>query len=368
MVKDCKEVQTISLKKKPELETDLSTKDIMDEFYSLNARFDNVQKEIFKLVGKIELEEESRAALTDKISEMVSQNGELRSIVVRREKFLDKIEEDFFHLKQEIAIISPQELQSKFDKITDKVVKLESTNDRTDNIINNIKEDLSHMNKRMSKIKSFDNIMDVLDEIKKINTSNEQLNAKIERNTAKTETMFTDMGNKTSELESHEDRIKALEKTIESLNQKLDNKVINKIENFVLREDFKKVEENVKIIKSDIFKNQFVKAVKLSDTKSKKDLKPKELTSQKANNPKELSIEANTSNTNNSSTQTELNIAKTTKKQDDSIKLTPKMKALFDYLNNIRLKGFSLDKARNELIKKGWSAKDIDSCISNLSS
>ncbi len=256
------------LKKNPSIQ--LSSEELMNEFYSLNSKFDKLHTSISNLTGRFDLEQENREAMSEKLADFSSQIGELRSIVVSRERFYDQIESDFQDLKDQVAQISPDSIQSKFQEIDGWLVKQDAIVDKTTNRVGEIEDKLKRFDETIQKIRSFDNLFDTLQELnEKVRVFNDIKND-IERSSVKIESIYSDLNEKSRAIGTHEDRLSGAEKTLADISKSLD-KINKSLKNTAPKKDVDTIKTSLDVVKKGILKKDLDAAVtKLSSSNSSK--------------------------------------------------------------------------------------------------
>jgi chromosome segregation ATPase len=387
---------------------DINQQEMLNEFYSLNARFDKVVTEISQLKGKIEMEEESRSAIGDRISDITSQIGELRSIVVSREKFFDKMEADFLKIKEDVSAINPQDIQNQFEKLEGRFVKDEVKIDKNDNRLMNIDETLRNYQEMMGKIKGFDNLFDMLQNLdKKINYI-EQVNSKSERMNAKIESIFSEINDKASSIGTHEDRLNSMEKNLSQVGSRVD-KVMGDFKKTATKDDIKSLSQKFNVMKERLYKkevvsfiNQNISVAQDQIKKSQQDIAPQKETSEMTSvSQKKMPDESldvampdvslQDDSTIKGSSDLDQQKKETIKAKDFSKALhtledkemkkhaaepvekiaqkeglpplNPKLENLLGYVRKNLNDGLSQEELKDMIIEVGWSEKDFDECM-----
>ncbi len=245
---------------------ELTPKELMDELYSLNEKFDKVLVRISQVEGKLEMEEQSRVAVGDKISDATSQVGELRSIVVARERFMDKIDADMLKIKNDIQEISPKDIQLKFDKLDEKLIKFESRIVKEQNKSENMEERISSFQKQMDKIKSFENIFDMLQETSDKLKNIEHINSNIDRAQMKIDSIFSDLSQRANEISTHESRLGSVEKACDKISNQVE-KLSNANKKHANKDELSEIQKQLKVIKQGVLKKEVVSDGQKADSK-----------------------------------------------------------------------------------------------------
>lgn len=231
----------------------LNDNELTDELYGLNEKFDKLMVDVEKQAGKLEMYEEEKASLAQRISDLASQLGELRSVIVSRERSFDKIESDFAKIQEEVNSISPKSIQKNFEVFESKQIKTESEIEKLNIQLKKVEETVSGFEATMKRIKSYDNLFKMLDKIGHKVSEITATKGYIDRMTAKTESIFSELSEKTQILDSQEERLKANETLIHDMAKDLD-KIGLLVKDGARREDVTKMKKELEVVKKDVFK------------------------------------------------------------------------------------------------------------------
>jgi hypothetical protein len=234
--------------------TQLTSEQMLNEFYSLNNKFDQLLIKLEKQSGKIELVEEEKATLAQRFSELASQVGELRSVIVTRERSFDKIESEFDVMKSTVASVNPKNIQDSFVKLEMRFVKIESSIEKLNMKFGDFSKKLSSYDLNMEKIKSFDNLFEVLENIENQVSVITDAKKYVDRKVTKVESIFSELSKNSKLISTHESRIKETEEIVQDNSKKLDGLSI-KLKVTALKDDLNKVQSDLSVLKKEVFNN-----------------------------------------------------------------------------------------------------------------
>jgi len=229
----------------------LSLESLTFEFENISKKLDNLMVTIEMQGGKLDMEKELRSALNERIIDLSSQLGELRSTLISKERLFDQFEVDFASFQDVVTTINPKSIQENFDKKEIEMTKLDSKIERNSSVLNSLQDQLSQFSSQMTKIGSFEDLFDVLkkldSKVKKVVSSKE----KSEQILSKVESLFVELNSKTKLVDKLNDYFKEFE-SLFSQQKKEISTLQNKVASLVKKEDFESIKKDVEIMKSQL--------------------------------------------------------------------------------------------------------------------
>lgn len=222
------------------LETKKSgSKDMISALSDLGKRLDDFTFRLDKQDGKFEAESGFREAMNERMSSFAEELGELRSMILDREKSFNDIQVGFERINDTTREIQPEKIRAEFEKsekaLIDNTIKVE----KVELFINSLKEELKNYRLQMSKVKSFDNLLEVIQKIKEeLNQISESKNY-IDRKAAKVESIFSDLNERLGNFNKAEAKIEKLDALTQDLMKSVD-KIETRLEEVALKEDVNK--------------------------------------------------------------------------------------------------------------------------------
>ena len=213
-----------------------------------------------KLGGKfeleLELEEDSKKDINERISDLAEKIGELRSTVLERERFFDKMEVEFESIRDTVHDIKPERIQKQFEEKEKVMLKNQADIEKAKHLAENLNNEIKEYREIMNKIKSFENLIKTLNEIDEKVKLIEKTKQYTEQMTSKVETLFFELNKKLTLLTTHSDKIAFLEELTNDFVKSMDKNAM-KIEKNVtkdeLEEKFKKINKDMSILKDLMF-------------------------------------------------------------------------------------------------------------------
>jgi len=206
-----------------------------------------------KLSGKIDLLDRSRNDMNERLTHLAEEIGELRTMMMERERTFDKVKSQFEIVKETVTDLRPERLKKIFEKTEKDILENKAKIETLQTLLKALAEESKKIRKLMKKIKSFENLVDISYELeRKLSRINEVKNYAAVV-VAKVENIFSEMNEKVSQLESQRERIEKLDELTIEITKMLDD-VSVKMTKFVTEKelkDFKKslVEDLAKLPK-----------------------------------------------------------------------------------------------------------------------
>jgi uncharacterized protein YoxC len=195
---------------------------LLDAFYNLNKRFDNILLQIEKNSGKLELMEEAKRTSDEKISNLSNQTGELRSLIVSRERAFEKNDAEFDELKKEFRKFDTDSLNLKFKSMNSNLENLnkwikyydKSFNEKV-SVLPRIEEDILELKKFSSQIAGIDKLKENIDIVK---TTKEYVDDKLK----KIESLYGSLQIKLSDVDKFINNFSNISETVKRLEKEMD--------------------------------------------------------------------------------------------------------------------------------------------------
>ena len=195
---------------------------IQKEIDSEATKEENLLIKIEKLEGKLETEAEQRSGLSDRILNLSEEMGELRSMILSREKIFNDMDVTFEKMKDMVHEVKPEKIKFNLEKKEEHLLELDARAERFDSLLKEMGNEIKNYRQQMSHIKSFDNLESMYDKIqnnlKKIDESKNFIDVK----TSKVEQMFSDFNTHSKDfaraavkVQSFDEMVKDFMKTME---------------------------------------------------------------------------------------------------------------------------------------------------------
>ncbi|MCK4967499.1 MAG: hypothetical protein KAS12_00465 [Candidatus Aenigmarchaeota archaeon] len=223
----------------PEKTSKKSQEVIETETQKLKKQLDDFSFKLDKIDGRLEAEVGSREAINERLSTFAEEIGELRSMILDRERSFNEIQTGFEQMEINTKELHPKKIKADFEKmeklITDNTIKVE----KTELFLNSAKEELQKYRVQMNKIKSFDNISSSIDKLKEDLDQITDTKNYIDRKAAKVETIFSDLNDRLKDFNKEKIVIEKVDELTRDLLKSIDSIELI-IEESALKEDIDK--------------------------------------------------------------------------------------------------------------------------------
>jgi len=191
-----------------------------------------------KLDGKLEILDSSRNDVNERLTQVAEEIGELRTMMMERERTFDKVKSQFEIVKESVTDIRPERLTKKFEKTEKDILESKAKIETLETLIKALADENRRFRRLMEKIKSFENLVDISYEMeRKLSRINEIKNY-ADVVVAKVENIFSELNEKVSQLESQREKIEKLDELTIEITKMLDE-VSVKMTKFVTEKDLK---------------------------------------------------------------------------------------------------------------------------------
>ena len=226
---------------------------LIHEFYQLNEKFDNLLTKVERNAGKIELEDQNRSVLSNRISEVLSQVGELRSVIVTKERYFNQVESKVEKLFDQVNMLRPEETEKKINDLRLKINGLEASLEKSEATVTNMQDTVNKLNEKMGEVKSFKNVADYMKNIQEMENNITKTKDFIEKKSARVELFAQDFQDKLESVDRLSEQLKAMEQSLNQLDRRKDE-IQQKMGEAASQEDLKKLSKTVEVLKKDIYK------------------------------------------------------------------------------------------------------------------
>ncbi len=213
-------------------------------------------KDFNKFEGKLEQNESKLGNFSEKISILRENVGEVRGMETSLEKKINNFEEKIEKVNTIIAQHDPKVLEKKFSDIEKKISLKESDIEKVSLKLTEVEKKLDEFLGFMRKIKSYDSLISVLDNINKKVKKIKEIEKDVDKKSGKVESIFLEFQDKLDILFRVNTKIESYDEIFKDLIKDVDNLSI-KVKTLMSKEDFaKKIEEinnNYESIKSVVY-------------------------------------------------------------------------------------------------------------------
>ncbi len=210
-----------------------------------NDKIDSVVIDHEKLAGKVDALFSFRTDSEERISRLTEELGELRSIIMDRERSFGNIETEFEKIKESTKEIDPTRIARNLEKKEVKIAKNNALIERNQGLIKKLSKELAEFRKTMGRIKSFENLLTMGKELKETVSNINKTKRYTDRIASKTEHMFSEMNKRIISLGKERDKIEKTDELTTELVKTVDG-IQPKIENIAKKDDLEKLRDSIK--------------------------------------------------------------------------------------------------------------------------
>lgn len=221
----------------------------MKEEFGGEADIPELLLRLEKIDGKLEIFDNSRNESSERITQLAEEIGELRSMIMERERSFTKIETDFENVKETVSGLEPMRIKSAFEKRKMEILENRAKIEELEALVRALSEDVKKFRGLLEKIKSFENIVDLSFDMDKKISEIRDVKDYADKIAAKVEGIFSELNAKVSQLEGQREKVEKLDELTIEMTKMLDEvsvKLTKFVEEKHLKELQKTMEENFK--------------------------------------------------------------------------------------------------------------------------
>ncbi len=239
--KDKNEVNLISSNTDtPENEIKTLKKDLT----GATSRLDNMSITVEKLEGKMENERAVATGIEERMSRLTEEIGELRSMILDRERGFNEIETGFKKIEAMAEEMQPEMIKKNLDRKERDIIQISVQMEKADAIVSETNRQIKLFREQMDKIKSLDNLLTVSKDIEKNISKIKDTERYTGRMAAKTEELFTELDKRITQFATQSSKIDSLDELTKELMESFDKSEV-KLKEAVFKEDLEKLKQSI---------------------------------------------------------------------------------------------------------------------------
>lgn len=195
---------------------------------SSNPEIAKINIDLDRLKASVESFSEVRKSLTDRISGISEQIGELRAMILDRDRTIQEIELKAVKAADLVETVQPEKLMIEVQKEDAKFEALKANLEGNEAIMDKIMEDMREIRKKIDFFRGVEEMVKLSEEVKKELIDIKKVEAAININADKVQTMYDDLKKKSQSIDMFNDSLQEFKvslgqnsKDIESLKFKL---------------------------------------------------------------------------------------------------------------------------------------------------
>lgn len=237
-------------KKKEKAEEDLeSIRDIVDEtkkeiseenFSSGSMNLVKISSEITKIKASVEAFTEVRKSFTERFTRVSEQIGELRSMILDRDKTIQEIELKALKAYDLVESVHPEKISTMVQKEDAKLEALKANLEGNESIMSRVMEELKDVKKKIEFFRGVEEIVKLSEEVKKELIEIKKVESQINLNADKVDTIYGEMRRKLQVVDAFDTEVQETRVSVEQ-NTKDVNFLKEKVGGLAEKEDLERV-------------------------------------------------------------------------------------------------------------------------------
>ena len=211
---------------------------------SSNIEAIKLSTEIDRIKASIESFGEVRKGLTERITSLSEQIGELRAMIMDRDRTIQELELKAVKAADLVESVQPDKLMIEMQKEDAKFEALKANLEGNEAIMNRIMDELKEMRKKLDFFRGVDEVVKLSQEVRKELIEIKKVEALIHIDTDKVETIYSELRRKFQEIDLFSDNIKELKVNLDQNAKDIDF-VKTKILNLAEKNELEKLGQKV---------------------------------------------------------------------------------------------------------------------------
>ncbi|RMD67435.1 hypothetical protein D6817_01660 [Candidatus Pacearchaeota archaeon] len=178
--------------------------------------------EVDRLKAAIESFNEARKAMTERISRVSEQIGELRAMILDRDRTIQEIELKAVKAADLVESVQPDKLMTELQKEDAKIEALKANLEGNEAIMDRIMNEMKELRKKMEFLRGIDEIVKLSEEVKSELVEIKKVQAQIHVDADKVETIYAELRKKFKEIDLFSDSLNEFKVKIEQNTKDID--------------------------------------------------------------------------------------------------------------------------------------------------
>lgn len=171
------------------------------------ASLTKLQTEIDRMKASIEAFAEVRKSFTERFSRVSEQIGELRSMILERDKSIQEIELKAIKSYDLVAAVQPEKIMTQVQKQDAKTEALKANLEGNESIMERVMEELKNVKKKVEFFRGVEEIINLSEEVKKELIEIKKIESKTSLNADKVDTIYAEMRKKFQFVDEAESKL-----------------------------------------------------------------------------------------------------------------------------------------------------------------
>jgi chromosome segregation ATPase len=231
-------------KKKDDSETSESEEEKKEEQTQQSVSNDrgliSLSTELDRVKASVESFSEVRQSFNERLSNMGEQIGELRAMILDRDRNIQEIELKAVKASDMVESVQPDKLMIEIQKMDAKFEGLRANLEGNESIMERVMDELKEARKKMEFFRGIQEIMKLSEEVKKELIDIKQVEAGINIKTDKVDTLYAEIRRKYKDIDVFNDSLQELKANMEQSLKDVESIKV-KIQSFADKEDLEKL-------------------------------------------------------------------------------------------------------------------------------
>jgi len=171
------------------------------------APITKLQTEVDRMKASMEAFAEVRKSFTERFSRVSEQIGELRSMILERDKGIQEIELKAIKSYDLVAAVQPEKIMTQVQKQDAKTEALKANLEGNESIMERVMEELKNVKKKVEFFRGVEEIIKLSEEVKKELIEIKKIESKTSLNADKVDTIYAEMRKKFQFVDEAESKL-----------------------------------------------------------------------------------------------------------------------------------------------------------------
>jgi len=205
-----------------------------------SASLISLSTDIDRIKASIESFGEVRQSFNERLSNMSEQIGELRAMILDRDRNVQEIELKAVKAADMVESVQPDKLMIEIQKMDAKFEALKANLEGNESILERVMEELKEARKKMEFFRGIDEIIKLSEEVKKELIDIKQVEASINIKTDKVDTLYAEIRRKYKDIDVFNDGLQEVKANLEQSLKDVESLKV-KAQSFADKEDLEKL-------------------------------------------------------------------------------------------------------------------------------
>jgi len=190
---------------------------------------DTLLLRVEKIESKFDIISDLEKGMNERMSDLSERIGELRSMILERERTIDEVSSDITKIKDIVHEIEPRIYMAELEKQKKNTLQLDAKVEKLEDVVRVIREEIKRSRDKLDKISGLESLSKFYKDIEKKKTEVEDRVMRVRQLTSKSESIFVELSEKLADISNLKKRIDSLEDLTENV-MKDSDRVMVKLE------------------------------------------------------------------------------------------------------------------------------------------